>query len=169
MRRPFATITKGEELETDSSGDRSRKRAHFARREATRSRILCSPASSRSIPKGSDCQRHRARKWTQRWRMVETWKMACMGQLRASEIARDRVEDARTVLKVDQGTKSKRSLPASIGKTVSSISVHQGKGSARRSRRPIESYLVRYGTSRPGRAIDNARRPAQGTDGARLA
>ena len=62
------------------------------------------------------------------------WKSGIEGQLRASELSRDRVEDARTVLKARRGGRGQihRDGPQDPG----TFAVDQGQGGSRRSRPP---------------------------------
>ncbi len=76
------------------------------------------------------------------------------GQLRASELARDRVEDARTVLKVGEEIEAK--FTGVDRKNAHHLAVDQGQGDARRSRGRAELPLG------AGALGHQPRRPAQG-------
>ena len=78
------------------------------------------------------------------------------GQLRASELGRDRIEDARTVLKVGRGDRGEihRRRP----QDAHHLAVDQGQGSSRGSRGGAELPL------RAGLLRHEPRRPAQGAD-----
>ena len=103
-RRGGAQLPEGPAARGDGAVDRSGARAHLARHQAARQGSVL--GLHRRQPQGHDRAGRGARKSTPRGAIIDLGN-GIEGQLRASELGRDRVEDARAVLKVGEEVEAK--------------------------------------------------------------
>ena len=151
-RRSRAQLPEGPAARGHGAVDRSGARAHLARHQAARARIR-SASWIADEPEGHASSRARSRKSTRKGAIIDLGD-GIEGQLRASELARDRVEDARTVLKVGEEVEARftgvdrktRTIALSIkakeiheeAEAVSELPLRRSRSTRHQPRRPAE-------------------------------
>ena len=122
-------------------------------------------------PKGSIVQRRGARKWTRKGAIIDLGN-GVDGQLRASELSRDRVEDARAAAQGGRGGRGQVHRRGSQGPQHLAVDQGQGhpRGSRRRCRttapihRPAPAWATCSKSRSPARIERTEARAAAGAD-----